>query len=149
MILAALAFGSTHGSELFVVGFLNGRSAQINPTALFPIAVVELAQVITFVFVGGALAVLPSFFVINQAKDNIHRLWVCIVFGVCMGILFLPLCASFPFLLSHEPEDPSYFARCLEFGLPMVIAGALGGYVFWRCARRTGASGELVADHFS
>jgi hypothetical protein len=72
-----------------------------------------------------------------------------VLFGTLMGLLFLPLCASLPFFLFHEQDDPTYFARCTEFGFPMTIAGAIGGYTFWSFSRRVKLKRESAADEFS
>jgi hypothetical protein len=72
-----------------------------------------------------------------------------VLFGVVTGLVFLPMCATVPFFVFPFPNDPSYFARCFEFAIPMTIAGALGGYAFWHWTRRAAANGELDADQFS
>jgi hypothetical protein len=148
--LAAISFAVAHGSQLIATGLISQHSFSVNPTGFLVIAPYVTIEAIVFFIAGYLIAYFPS----RAAYEFLRRTGRTRfafygLFGVAMGIAFLPLCASVPFFAFPLPDDPGYFGRCAEFGLPMTIAGALGGYVFWRCARHAAGGGELVADQFS
>lgn len=147
---AATAFGIVHGVERVGAGFINIDGSHINPTALMTLVIMELLQSIIFVIIGFPIAYIPSRFLATLIENKrAGRIFVYISSGILVGLLFLPLCASIPFLLFYEQGDPSYFGRCIEFSLPLTIAGALGGYIFSRCAHVASGNLETVTDHFS
>lgn len=144
LLVAAFAFGLTHAAQSLVVSFVNNRSLAVNPTALLVLILYEIMESIVFLIIGLMLAYIPSRIVSDIfKKKNSRGLLLRVLFGMLMGIVFLPLCASFPFFLFPLPDGPSYLTRCAEFSLPMTIAGALGGYAFWRRTRGTSGNGEL------
>jgi hypothetical protein len=136
ILFAALAFVLTHGGQLFVVSFWTNRSAAIDPTSFLTLILFELTQFVVFVAVGWLLAFFPSKFVERVLHCRHPGYALCIACGAIIGLFFLPLCAGFAFFVFPEPDSPSYPMRCAEFGLPMTIAGAVGGYAFWRSELR-------------
>jgi hypothetical protein len=150
MALAAIMFAIAHGCQLLIRGLASQHSFVINPTGFIVLFPYMILEALIFFVAGGVVAYLPSRagnkYLSRRGKK--YRVY-SVLFGLIMGVIFLPVCASVPFFAFPLPDDPSYFARCVEFGLPMTISGALGGYAFWRCARGFAASGDFVADQFS
>jgi len=150
MALAALAFAIAHGSQLFIRGLISQRSFAIAPTGFLALIPYVLLEAIVFFTVGSMVAYLPSragyIFFLRIDKND---LFYSILFGFLVGLIFLPLCAGFVFSLFRAADLPSYLARCAEFGVPMTIAGAIGGYVFWRSARGTAMDRQLITSLFS
>lgn len=134
VLLTALAFGLTHGGQMLVVGFIRDNSLSIKLSALFTTLVFETIQSLVFVVVGLVVSYIPSriLSIALRKSSASKRPLISIATGTLLGILFLPLCASFSFFLLHEPNAPSYTARYAEFALPMIIAGGFGGYGLWR-----------------
>jgi hypothetical protein len=130
---AGLAFGLAHAIQSVTKGFVAQASLKFDPTGLLVLVPYELIQSAIFILVGWIIAYIPS----RMLADFMERrhcgqpIWF-ITYGIFMGLLFLPICASFPFFLVRTTDEPSYLARCLEFALPMVIAGAVGGAIFLR-----------------
>jgi hypothetical protein len=134
MILASVIFGFSHGVQLMAHSLIVQHSLSINPTGFLALIPYVLLESTIFFVIGFAVAYVPSraanSFVTGSGQNN----WIYHVsIGLIMGLVFLPLCASVPFLIFRFPDEPSYFARCIEYFLPMAAAGALGGYTFWLC----------------
>ena len=147
---AALGLGVIHAVQALVIGFATNRSIGINPTVFAVLIPYELFQSMIFFLVGWIIAYAPSVFLFNIIRNNyVNRLSVYVIIGVALGVIFIPLCASVPYFLLKLPDEPDYLTRCAEFSLPMTIAGAIGGYTFWRCARGSAGKGALAADQFS
>jgi hypothetical protein len=144
---ATPAFGVAHAAQSLVVGL---------PIVRIPADFLgyELLQAAAFMVFGWELAYIPARILARRiGKTSQNRLPLCVISGLSLGLLFLPLCAGvavlvfriFPFLLG---AGPTFLARCAEFALPMEVAGAAGGYAFWRRARAMEA-GHKVGDPFS
>jgi hypothetical protein len=147
MFIAALAFGTIHGVQSLIVAFYNSRSLRFDPTGLLVLVPVEIMDSLVFLIVGLIFAYIPSRIAERVLSERHSKhLSVHVVSGALIGIFFLPLCASVLFFIFPPPDGPSYLVRCAEFGLPMIIAGVLGGYTFWRLAR---SNSELLAEQFS
>jgi hypothetical protein len=143
ILLAALAFGLTHGLQVLVEGFIRNGSLRFNPTGLVTLVSYEAIQSLVFVMVGLFVAYIPSRLVdvVTRNAPPSKQLFLAVLSGVLVGILFLPLCAGVSFSILREPDAPPYLARCAKFALPMIIAGAFGGYGLWRRVRRHCRSG--------
>jgi uncharacterized membrane protein YhdT len=133
MASAGLAFGLVHAIQSIAKGFVAQTSFKFDPSGLIVLVPYELIQSAIFIFVGWIIAYIPSRMLADfmERRHSGQPIWF-IACGIFMGLLFLPICASFPFFLFRTTDEPSYLARCLEFALPMVVAGAVGGAVFLR-----------------
>ena len=131
MLMAAIAFGSTHAGVLLVIGFISENSMAVKLSALFMLIIFEAMQSLVFFVLSLVLCYLPVCLLntILRRFSASKRLLISVITGALLGILFLPLCASVAFFALHESGDPSYLIRCAEFALPMICAGAFGGYM--------------------
>jgi hypothetical protein len=94
------------------------------------------------------LAYAPAYAMSRLARVSSRRMLVVFLgAGFVLGVLSLPLGASVPFLVLRSP--PTYLYWCVQYAYPMTFAGVLGGYAFWRFARRSAQQDELLADQFS
>ena len=133
MVSAALAFGLVHATQSVALGFVAQTSPKFDPTGLLVLVPYDLLQSTVFIIIGWVIAYIPSRMLADfmERRHRGHLMW-SITCGIFMGLLFLPICAIFPFFLFRTTDEPSYLARCLEFALPMVVAGAVGGAIFLR-----------------
>jgi hypothetical protein len=130
ILLAGLAFAFIHGCQSLLSG--NGGPPGLDPTAFLVLVPYEFLQFLVFAVVGGLVAYFPSRFLEGLVHDKRLGNLLYVTAGAVLGLVFLPLCAAFAFFVFPLPDAPSYLARCVEFALPMIAAGALGGYVIWR-----------------
>ena len=150
LAVAAIAFSIAHSTELFVISLISMPTTKIDPTAFITLGFVSVTECIVFIAIGGPIAYFPSrlvFYFIRKRQKTSSI--VCAYSSICIAILALPICAAVSRLIALDSDGPSYFNRCLEYSLPMVIAGAIGGHVFWQSLRRETASKRPVADVFS
>jgi hypothetical protein len=137
MLLASIAFGVIRGVYVFVVSIINAitidNSIGFHLSAMITIIVVTLIQSSFFFIIGILVAYFPSYFFAKYLllPRSTHPLSY-VLSGMLLGILSLPLCAGVAFLIPYAPDLPGYLARCAEYALPMSVAGAVGGYFFWR-----------------
>ena len=147
---ASLSFGLVHITQLIVGGFIKSGNLYIHPTAFIMIPILILAYSMVFFIAGAIITYVPSMLLVTLMErwmqTGVTKYILC---GMFIGLIFLPLCAEVAFVTFHDQDSPTYLARCGEFGLAMVIAGATGGYAFWRRARVIDGDGEAMADHFS
>ncbi len=135
--------------ELFSVGLYNNPPGHINPTALVTLAIFGLIESVVFIVIGFFLAYLPSVLIASIAlRRKRPGPMLAVALGSIMGLAFLPVCASVAFFLFMEPDDPIYLFRCAEFAAPMILSGAVGGYVFWGLALPTIASPGVDPGQF-
>lgn len=134
VLIAAMAFGLTHGVQIFILDFVRHPPFDLKPSALIILLLFETIQSLVFITIGVVVAYIPSRILEHVLRDAMaaRRPAISVVTGVFLGILFLPLCAGFSYLVAHEIDSPSYLTRCAEYALPMVMAGVFGSYVFWR-----------------
>jgi vacuolar-type H+-ATPase subunit I/STV1 len=137
MLLASIAFGVIHGVYVFVVGIINAitidNSIDFHLSWMITLIVVMIIQSSFFFIIGMLVAYFPSYFVAKYLLlPRSTRPLSCILSGMLLGILSLPLCAGVAFLIPYAPDLPGYLARCAEYALPMIVAGAVGGYFFWQ-----------------
>ncbi|WP_174286083.1 hypothetical protein [Sphingomonas bacterium] len=138
---AACCFAVVHGVQALVVSIAKYGIADPKPSALLTLVIYEAIQAVVF-FVCGAIAVLPFCYLADRFMKIPAEMEtrIGIVYGALLGLTFLPLAAGFAVSVLPEPDDPTFWARCLEFLLPMLIAGGVGGIVFVR--RRHGTAGR-------
>ena len=60
VLLAALAFGLTHGGQMLVVGFIRNDSLSLKLSALITVLVFETIQSLVFILIGLVVAYAPS-----------------------------------------------------------------------------------------
>jgi len=128
---ATLAFGVIHAIQTIAVGMFRNESLSMRADGLFALAFFELIEGSIFFVIGIVMALVPA----RVADKYISRssmgaanffCWL----GALAGITYLPLCAGISTSIMPSIDDPSYLQRCLEYLLPMVIAGMTGGHVF-------------------
>lgn len=151
LTVAAIIFAIFHGLQVIAISICRNGATHIQITALIAVTIYEVVQLTIFLLAGGLSAYLPSMIITSFAlKPNQPRAALCVVVGAMLAGIFLPIYASIPyFLLSFLPDEPGYLDRCVDYALPMTIAGAVGGYAFWRRTRGVVRNGELVLDQFS
>ena len=150
--MAAVAFGVLHGLQTIAISVSHYGATNVQITAFIMVMGYELVQSVMFFLVVVLSTYLPlrlvAPLVMNRRIPS--RVSLYVVFGTTLGVLFLPIYSGIAyFVLSFLPDEPGYLDRCIDYALSMTIAGALGGYVLWRCARHAAGGGELVADQFS
>ena len=150
MIFASVVFGSTDAMGVILITFINNKEFSINPTAILSLLPFEILQSILFFIIGWPIAYLPCIALVCLFKRKYpDRVLVYVFCGFAYGILFLPICAILPFLLIPPPDGPDYLARCVKYALPMMIAGAAGGYFFFYNARKWDDNVEEMSNQFS
>jgi hypothetical protein len=142
--LASIVFAFSHQTQLTISGYISQHSFATDPTGFITLIFMASLEGIVFFSIGYVVAYVPSRVIYRIVKGRYEKNSVLAVFiGFVIGVISLPLCASVSFFILRAPDEPSYFARCVEFALPMIAAGAFGGYVFWRCLQR-GSATEVV-----
>lgn len=119
---------------MFVVSIIKNPYGSVDPTSFITLGVFELLQSSVFAAIGGLLVFYPSKFLASMRNNKTPAGLLNPLSGLLMGVVFLPLCAGLAYSLFHEPDSPSFLGRCAEFMWPMTISGAVGGYMFSRCA---------------
>jgi hypothetical protein len=115
------------------VGFVSNHSLQFRTSAILVILFYNAVQSLFFFGFGLVLGYFPArLLAALLARGEGGSAFFYVLSGVLMGVIFLPACASVPYFILPFPEGPAYLERCTEFALPMTIAGAVGGYAFWR-----------------
>jgi len=130
LLFAAIIFGFVHGAQLLVTDRLKFGHLPIYPSAWFTIIFFEIIQLMVFIIIG-LMLIHPISRVFIFLVDRSFGYMQFALLGAALGIFFLPLCAAVAFLPLYDPDNPSYWARCVEFFFPMIIAGLFGGYGFW------------------
>ena len=140
ILSAACCFAVVHGVQALIISVAKYGIANPRPSALLTLVFYEAIQAIVF-FVSSAIAVLPFCYLADRFMKIPQKIeiQVGILYGALLGLAFLPLAAGFAVSVLPEPDDPTFWARCLEFLLPMLIAGGVGGIVFVK--RRHGITG--------
>lgn len=128
---AAIGFGLTHAIQAIVVSVF--RDGVIHPRfdALLSLSFFELIEALIFFLVGIVMVLIPAWLAdkyIDRSKAGTINLFCWL--GVLAGVTYLPLCAGVSTSILPSVDDPSYLQRCLEYLLPMAIAGVVGGYIF-------------------
>jgi hypothetical protein len=136
MIVTTLVFGLVFDVQSFIVSCSNYGCSHIIPTGFITFIFIDLLFFIVFFPIGWLFAYLPSRVLANLFMRRRLGGVIYLFSGLMLGIFFLPLCAGFSFIMLSPPDGPSYLSRCVEFSLPMTIAGLIGGYAAWRCTRR-------------
>jgi hypothetical protein len=139
---ASISFGSCHGLEEFLLGMKGIAFSRVDLSAFIVLVPFEVLQSIFFFCACWIVSYLPvKVIYINHFYKGrkSFTLW-----GVFIAILSLPLCASFAYFILPLPDAPSYWGRCLEFAVPMMVAGLIGGNVFWREAGSREAGGSVA-----
>jgi hypothetical protein len=132
------------------MNFVAHPPLQIDRLEIFVLVGSGFVESAIFFLAGWPLAYAPVYLTnIVLDRPGLRGLAAYAVAGLLLGIIFLPVCASVPFIALRSVVDPTYSARCIEFAYPMAIAGIIGGYAFWRFARRTAQNDERIADQFS
>lgn len=150
MILASLVFGLIHG----IVELFSGETATYDLSKIYLSAIMllifyELLTSTVFFIVGFLISYFPSLIIYRIFSGQFQdKPYVYISFGAIIGLGFLPICAAFSYFFLPLPDAPSYLARCAEFVCPMVVAGASGGYAFWRCERSKAHDAKQLIDRF-
>ena len=148
--LSALLFGITHGTQFIVVSYIRGRSISVNLTSFFVVIPYEILQSLVLYLVGWILAYFPSLKLYSLLQGfALYGFASYVLSGAALGILAVPLSAAVRFLLLSGDDGPNFLACVVEFGLPMLAAGSIGGYTFWRRIRVAASNDETVANIFS
>lgn len=145
--IASIIFGSSHGIEEFIHGFDMNRISDIKLSAMMVLFVFESVQSIVFFIFCSLLMLIPT--KVFLCLYNTRNVFTYIIAGSIFGVLFLPLCALIANTVLPLPDIPTYFARCVEFFLPMVTAGAVGGYVFWHELDSSANLNKSITNLFS
>jgi hypothetical protein len=133
ILLSALAFGFTDGFQATALGFVRNGNLYFHASYFITMISYEFIQCVLFIFIGLPSAYVPVLlleYIIVQFPKHRWR-FLAILFGFLLGIIFDPICAVVAYFPFYEDGDPSYLERCLEFALPMLIAGTIGGYSFY------------------
>jgi hypothetical protein len=151
MLLSSFLFGFTHGVVELFFGESNSYDlSKIYLSAVIMLILYELLTSIVFFIIGYLISYFPSLIIFKISKRKFEKKpYIYILFGAIMGLVFLPICAAFSYFFLPLPDAPSYLARCAEFVCPMVVAGASGGYAFWRCDRSKTDDAKQLIDLFS
>jgi hypothetical protein len=148
LYMTSVVFVLSHLFQTVAMGVVSQRALTIDPTLVFYLLVSGFLEGLVFFVMGWPVAYLPVYLMSRLRSVSGRRmLAVCVFVGIVLGLISLPLCAFVPFFVLRSP--PTYLARCIEYAYPMTIAGAIGGYAFWRFSRRTAQFSELVAEQFS
>src|SRR5665213_3194507 len=109
LLAASLAFGTAHGTQLFVVSAVeSSNNLHVNPTAIFILPIFELPQSIVFFFVFAIFAYVPSIIAIGMLKQGkSNRVVGYVLCGTFIGLIFLPLCAGVAFVTCLLYTSPS------------------------------------------
>lgn len=148
LFMTSLVFVLAHLFQTVAMNVISQRTLTIDPAITFSLLVYGFVEGLVFFMIGWPVAYGPVSLMSRLRKVSGRRMLAVYAFvGVILGLVSLPLCAYVPFVVLRSP--PAYLARCIEYAYPMTIAGAIGGYSFWRFSRRTAQFSELVADQFS
>jgi hypothetical protein len=132
MSCAAAAFGPIHVIELIIASIPNTDLSNVKLIAFITATFVGILESAVFLLIGLVVAYVPwRLFATSILAQEPSRLVAFTMSGVLAGILFLPFCAAVSFFITYEPDAPRYLSRCAEFAFPMMVAGAVGGYVFF------------------
>jgi hypothetical protein len=139
---AALVFGLTHAVQAIAVSVFRDGVVHPRLDALLSLSFFELIEALIFFVIGMVMVLVPARVADNyigrSAAGTVNLFcWL----GVLAGITYLPLCAGISTSILPSADDPTYLQRCLEYLLPMVIAGAAGGYIFGSTRRYSSESG--------
>jgi len=148
LFMASIIFVLAHGLQTLAIELTSQGYLQFSeilaPTILF----FGFVEGLVYFAVGWPLAYAPVYVVSRLPSPSGRRaLAVFTGVGFTLGLLSLPLCAGVPFLILRSP--PTYSFWCIQYAYPMTFAGVLGGYAFWRFARRTAQHDEQLVDQFS
>ena len=135
IISAGFAFALVHVAEILRGSFKFNNISNIYISAVITLIIFAFLEIVVFVSIGWPFAYVPSRMLEHFFGNRRHGVSFCIFVGIAMGLFFLPLCAALAFVVLPPPNGFSYFERCVEFFLPMGVAGASGGYVMWRGRR--------------
>ena len=148
--MASVVFALAHVFQSLAMGSDAQRAFQIAPAEIFRLTASGLVEGVIFIAVGWPVAYAPVYILNNFLfKMRRRRLPAYILVGSLLGVMFLPVCAGVPAFVIHWPDNQTYPDACIEFAYPMTFAGMIGGYAFWRFARRSARNDELLVDQFS
>lgn len=131
---AALAFGLSHAGQALVVSASRYGLSHPRFDALLSLSFFELLEAIIFFIVAVVAALLPakvadSYISVPTTKMVSLFGWL----GALAGVTYLPLCAGVSASILPSIDDPTYLQRCIEYLLPMALAGIVGGRLFGSC----------------
>lgn len=137
--ISSAVFGLSHGIQAIVRGAIKNDVFRMNPTALYVIVPFEIIQSTMFFICSLLVMYFPAKAIVGLMLRIDNRSAVSYAFiGAIIGGIATPLCAYAAFSILPLEGAPTYWERCVEFCLPMVISGLAGGYVMWRQVRRSG-----------
>lgn len=128
---AALAFGLTHASQAIAVSVFRDGMAHPHLSAFLSLSFFEVVESLIFLVIGIVIVLIPARVAdnyIDRSTAGTVSLFCCL--GALAGMTYLPLCAGISTVILPSADDPTYLQRCLEYLLPMAIAGVTGGYIF-------------------
>lgn len=128
---AALAFGLTHTVQAIVVTMFRDGVAYPHLNAHLSLSFFGMVEVLIFFIIGIIMVLIPARVADNYVgRSTAGMVSLFCLLGALAGVTYLPLCAGISTAIMPSVDDPSYLQRCLEYLIPMVIAGSTGGYIF-------------------
>jgi hypothetical protein len=148
LFIASVIFVLAHGLQTLAIALAPQnhlpRAEVFTPT----MPLLGLAEGLIYFVIGWPLAYGPIYVISRLPQFSTRRtLIVFLLAGFALGLLSLPLGAGVPFLVLRS--SPTYLFWCVQYAYPMTFAGVLGGYAFWRFARRTARQDEQLVHQFS
>lgn len=139
IVISSVVFGLSHGAQAVIRGAVDNRSYRINPSSFYVVIPFELIQSIVFFVCSLIIMYLPAKAVMKWMLRMNNRSAASYAFiGSVIGGAAIPLCAYAAFSILPLEGAPTYWERCVEFCIPMVISGLAGGYAMWWQVRRSG-----------
>jgi len=131
---AALAFGFSHAVQALVVSASRYGLSHPRFDALLSLTFFEVIESIIFFIVALVAVLLPARVADRHISPSTTKMaslfgWL----GALAGVTYLPLCAGVSASILPSIDDPTYLQRCIEYLLPMMLAGIVGGRLFGSC----------------
>ena len=140
---AALAFGLSHAIQAMVVSASRYGLTHPRFDALLSLSFFELIESIVFFIVAVVAVIIPSWVAKIYIKPSTSKTVNLFgLLGALAGLTYLPLCAGVSASILPSIDDPTYLERCMEYLLPMMLAGMTGGYLFGSCSAASQANSE-------
>ena len=131
---AAFVFGLTHAVQFFAESTYRYGLAPPRIDGLLTLLFFEGIESLIFFIVAVVAVLLPARIADNHISPSTTKMvslfgWL----GALAGVTYLPLCAGVSASILPSIDDPTYLQRCVEYLLPMTLAGMIGGRLFGSC----------------
>jgi hypothetical protein len=148
LFMASVIFVLAHGLQTLAVALAPQNRVPTDEIFSPETLLLGFIEGLVYFVIGWPLAYGPVYVMSRLPKFFArYGLAVFLLAGLALGLLSLPLGAGLPFLILRSP--PTYLFWCVQYAYPMTFAGVLGGYAFWRFARRAAQYDEHLAEQFS